>query len=213
MARRIGLTTRVVKAAHYAEWRDALAHDWVNFMAKVLPEVQWMLIPNLGGEVVAYVEAWGLDGFILTGGNDLGEYANRDETEERLLHYAMTNQLPVLGVCRGLQVIQKFFGGKISKCPRNKHVAVSHLAHIVNPLFYNEPDVKCREVNSYHNYAVMDKDLATPLRSFAVTDDGLAEGIYHPEAAMVAVQWHPERFKPFAKSDQVLIRRVFAIEP
>ena len=73
MVKRLGLTMRVTDAVGYNEPRDSLAQDWAAFMAVVLPEAIWLPIPNLGTEVGRFVNEWELDGFILTGGNDVGE--------------------------------------------------------------------------------------------------------------------------------------------
>jgi gamma-glutamyl-gamma-aminobutyrate hydrolase PuuD len=212
MARRIGLTMRTAEAMGYAEKRDCLAQDWPVFMAHVLPEVNWLPIPSLGTEITPYLQAWGLDGFILTGGNDVGEDQSRDRTEELILHFALEGKLPVLGICRGLQFIQKVFGGDLKPCLPGKHVAVHHPVRIIDPSWKMREDEDWRQVNSFHTQAVSLGDLAKPLRAFATTEDGWAEGIYHGEAQIAAVQWHPERVRPVAKEDQQLVRRFFGWE-
>ena len=66
----------------YAQARDALAHDWAVFLAAALPGVAWMQLPNLGGEhIVPYCEQWEIDRLILSGGEDIGVSALRDQTE------------------------------------------------------------------------------------------------------------------------------------
>src|SRR5262245_1136597 len=124
--KRIGLTMRVASAEGYAEARDALAQDWAAFMALALPDVAWLPVPNLGRRVLEFAQAWNLDGFIFTGGNDLGSAPSRDQTEAVLLNFALQTQRPVFGVCRGLQFIQQFFGGVIWPCGRERHVDVKH---------------------------------------------------------------------------------------
>ncbi len=212
MAERIGLTMRVSGPEGYTEWRDSLAQDWPDFMARVLPEVHWIPVPNLEDGVLSYARNWGLDGFILTGGNDLGEHARRDRTEETLLNLALENRFPVIGVCRGLQFLQRFFGGNLQPCLREKHVAVFHSVRKIDSVFNVGRENGKREVNSFHGQAVPLDGLAPPLRAFAVTDDGWAEGIYHTDLPWVAVQWHPERSQPSAAEDRRLIRRVFGLE-
>ena len=72
-----------------------------------------------------------LDGFILTGGNDLSHLSgannlskNRDDLEFFLIKYSIENDLPLFGVCRGMQIINHFFIGNIVKI--KNHVAVNH---------------------------------------------------------------------------------------
>ncbi len=95
--RRIGITMRVVEAEMHPELRDALAHDWTSYMDFALPGMNWMPVPNLGGDVVKFIDAWQLDGLILSGGNDIGENSLRDTTERLLLEYFIENGKPVLG--------------------------------------------------------------------------------------------------------------------
>ena len=91
-------------------------------------------------------------------------------------------------------------------------MAVCHPIQIIKPPpKIREMENGCR-VNSFHTLAVAIDAIAPPLNAFAVTEDGLAEGIFHSEAPIVAVQWHPERFSPFREQDQMLIRRVFGME-
>ena len=212
MASRIGLTMRVVDAVNYVESRDALAQDWPAFMAAALPEVNWMPIPNLGSDAVPYAQDWGLDGLILTSGNDIGENAERDATERALLAWALQEAIPVFGVCRGLQMVQTFMGGSLHQAEPARHVATDHAVRIAQDAERLGPMSALRTVNSFHTQAVAVADLAEPLRAFAVTDDGLAEGVYHPDASLVAVQWHPERRHPFDEQDRQLMRRTLGIE-
>ena len=70
---KIGLTMRVVWAPGYDEARDALAQNWMSFLKHAMPDVAWLPVPNFGSDVAVYAKQWGLQGFILTGGNDIGE--------------------------------------------------------------------------------------------------------------------------------------------
>ncbi|HKX60240.1 MAG TPA: gamma-glutamyl-gamma-aminobutyrate hydrolase family protein [Verrucomicrobiae bacterium] len=210
-AKRIGLTMRVAQAEAYKEARDCLAQDWSEFMAAALPSVHWLPVPNLGQAVADYARDWELDGLILTGGNDLNESSLRDETERALLRYAIDENLPVFGVCRGLQLIQSFFGGDLQPCSRQEHVGVQHVVRVTaNPGRWSPP-LEIREVNSFHAWAVPLEGLAPDLRAFAATTDGWAEGVMHADSPITAVQWHPERMRPFASTDCDLVRELFEI--
>ncbi len=212
MAKRIGLTMRVSGAERYTEWRDCLAQDWPVFMAQVFPEVQWVPVPNLGDGVIPYARSWALEGFILTGGNDVGENPLRDKTEGTLLNFALRNRFPIFGVCRGLQLIQKFFGGDLRPCARSKHVSVVHPIRVTDSSRMSREGEEIRQVNSFHSQAVAFEALASPLQAFAITEDGWAEGIYHREVPWAAVQWHPERGQPCVAEDRRLMRRIFGLE-
>lgn len=208
--RRMGVTMRVAHGRDCREPRDCLAQDWADFLADSLPGIAWLPLPNLGGRVLEYARAWGLEGFILTGGNDLGERAERDATEQAVLEFAFREGMPVFGVCRGLQMVQHFFGGAVTACAREAHVGVAHDVTLGDPIA--EPGAGSggsRRVNSFHNFGVRIDALASPLRPFAVTADGLAEGIIHRDSPLVAVQWHPERMRPYAEPDRKLLRDLF----
>jgi putative glutamine amidotransferase len=207
--KRIGLTMRVTQADGYEESRDCLAQDWTEFMTAAIPSAQWMPIPNLGEAAADFARKWDLDGLILTGGNDLNESSLRDETERALLRHALEENLPVFGVCRGLQMIQSYFGGDLRPCSRQEHVGVSHVIRVTpNPGRWSPP-LEIREVNSFHSWAVPLEGLAPELRAFAASSDGWAEGVMHAESPITAVQWHPERMRPFASSDCELVRELF----
>ena len=131
MVARIGLTSRMIKAPHYNEWRDALATDWARAMPMLLPEGQWIALPNVGSNIVKFVEEWGLTGFVLTGGDDIGITPERDATEKALLYHAIDRELPVLGVCRGMQILQHNFDGALTTCDPQIHVNAVTWSHLV----------------------------------------------------------------------------------
>lgn len=149
-----------------------------------------------------------LDGVLLTGGADIEpeRYGHdntssktephRDEIEFALLGNAIDRGLPVLGICRGLQVVNVFAGGTL-----NQHVP-EHMRYDVLPHegahavtleqgtalhdVYGDEAV----VNSLHHQTI--DALGDRLRISARAHDGTVEGIEMTDAAVVAVQWHPE---------------------
>ena len=211
MSNRIGLTMRVANAVGYVEPRDAIAHDWYEYMAYVFPKTPWMPVPNLGAQVIAYIASWQLDGFILTGGNDVGDETVRDETESYILSYAIEKGLPVFGVCRGLQMIQHYYNGPISTCDKTRHVAKPHTVSFIKPLTEDIKPNAQATVNSYHTQAVSVDGLVDPLEPFAISEDGWVEGVYHRKNKITAVQWHPERHHPYHKIDIHLMQSVLNI--
>lgn len=210
-SRRIGITMRVDNAAGYNEPRDCLAQDWWDYLQFISPHIHWMALPNIGNNIQNYVKEWGLDGFLFTGGNDVGNSQKRDDTEIKLLEIAVDQKIPVLGICRGLQMVNFYFGGSIihdltnvSGAP-DAHVGKNHTVKVEDSTFSNL--LKSREltVNSYHRCAVTKITLAPELRAFAFSQDELIEGLYHPELPIVAIQWHPERKNPAQDADLSLI--------
>ena len=159
-----------------------------------------------------------LNGFLFTGGHDVspemyGEEpmpgmidscVKRDRMEAEALRLAIAKDKPVLGICRGIQLINAALGGTLYQDlpaqhpsgvehhqtpPYDKH---AHFVEIVkdSPL-YAYLGTGQLSVNSYHHQAV--KETAPGLTVMAVSTDGLAEALYKPDHRFLwAVQWHPE---------------------
>ena len=158
------------------------------------------------------------DGLLLTGGQDVspalygqtplpecGETCpRRDAMETGLLRRAMALDMPVLGICRGIQFVNAALGGTLwQDLPTQRPSDVCHRqrapydapSHQVE-LLPGEPLARLLGkntlgVNSYHHQAV--RKLAPCLRPMALSPDGLTEAAYHPGCRFLwAVQWHPE---------------------
>ena len=107
---RIALSQRVEQVQSYAETRDCLDRRWYDLMTTY--GHHGIAVPNTPDITEDWCEQYDIEGIILTGGNDIAGQASatnisveRDETERCLLNYAIINNLPVLGVCRGLQFL------------------------------------------------------------------------------------------------------------
>lgn len=158
------------------------------------------------------------DGILLTGGHDVspdiyGEVpldgkvsccAKRDNMEKMVLEDAMLNDKPVLGICRGIQLVNALLGGTLYQDLPSQHPSKTE-HHQTPPYDVPVHDVIIKKgtplfdcigterigVNSYHHQAV--KDLAPDLKVMAESEDGLVEALYLPSARFFwAVQWHPE---------------------
>ncbi|MCA9408037.1 MAG: gamma-glutamyl-gamma-aminobutyrate hydrolase family protein [Candidatus Omnitrophica bacterium] len=210
--KRIGITMRVDQAQGYSERRDALAQDWQVFMKFALPEVHWMPIPNIGEQIVDFIKEWNLEGIIFSGGNDIGSNEQRDMTEREILSFALSNKFSIFGVCRGLQLLQTYFGGRIETCSSEIHVARKHKVDLINNDFYDSQWPREIIVNSYHNFGIKEEALNNKLISFARTNDGWVEGVVVKDYPIVAVMWHPERGRPFREFDRELVRKCFGLE-
>lgn len=184
---RIALSMRIVQASGYEEPRDAISHDWLNKLKDW--DMTPLLIPNVLADDAGYLAEIRPDILVLTGGNDLDATPMRDGTEAGLLKAALQTNVPVLGVCRGLQLINRYFGGRTSEV--DGHVACSHTLQITEPWqgLYG-PVI---QVNSYHDQGIAADDLGADLLPAAVDEHGFVEAAFHPEQAVAGIMWHPER--------------------
>lgn len=135
------------------------------------------------------------DAIILSGGNDVGSEPIRDVTEEKLLSYSEENHLPVLGICRGMQMIG-ILGGATLKKVKN-HVNTRH----------NIKGEITREVNSYHNYVL--NSCPEGFSVLARSEDGYIEAIKHDVLSWEGWMWHPERESYFCGSDIERMQKLF----
>ena len=120
-----------------------------------------------------------------------------DETEIRLFNEARQREIPVLGLCRGQQVINVAMGGSLIQHLEGHEVRAfgrKHLAHTVEVDPASElgraADGQPIRVNSLHHQAV--RSVAPGLRQTAIGDDGTIEGLETEDGLVVAVQCHPE---------------------
>lgn len=199
----LGITMRVMRhsyAGGVVEERDALARDWPRFLARVLPGEPICCLPNLGADIVDHARGWGLDGIIFSGGEDWGVFPARDATEAALLDWARDGGIPVFGVCRGAQVINRLLGGSLRACAG--HVAVRHDLQLVRPVAGSLR----HEVNSFHARGLGVEDLAPGLSPLALAPDGTVEAFAGPGGVLCGVMWHPEREPAPADPDAALLR-------
>jgi N5-(cytidine 5'-diphosphoramidyl)-L-glutamine hydrolase len=208
---KIGLTSRVVQAVGYDEYRDALAMDWSNFLKLAIPEISWIQLPNIGKEIIDYAGEWDLDGFVLTGGNDLGELSLKDETDFAILAHSIEENLPLFGVCRGLQVIHSHFGGELQPCSPELHVANRHSIEFNDLFQVAELRNTNRVVNSFHNYGIRPEKLDPNIEPTAFSEDGFVEAAYVKNTRVSAVMWHPERNVPIDHTDIKIFRSALGL--
>jgi putative glutamine amidotransferase len=196
----VAVTQRVSVVPAYGERRDCLDQAWTRFLLAcgLLP----VLLPNVTEAALGLCERTGVAGLVLTGGNDLaalgGDAPERDAVENALLEWAERRALPVLGVCRGMQVIQQRFAVPLRRV--EGHVAQRQVIRI---------DGEPREVNSYHCFAAFDSQ--PPLEVWAVADDGVVKAVRHSTQPVTGIMWHPERLAPFSPVDVQLFRQVFGV--
>ena len=211
---KIGLTFTEARYENYPEWikgnDDSIEIVELHWDKHNLSEV-WDLVENC-------------DGIVLTGGIDVHpkfydnerlQFPNgdgtfnevRDEFEMHVFETALNLNIPVLGICRGLQLINVALGGDLiqdlEEAGKKNHRRMNEVddEHTVsvsaNTLLYQIVGTNSGEVNGAHHQAI--GRLSDELISTAVSPDGVIEAVEwkqkEGETWMLAVQWHHERMK------------------
>ena len=158
-----------------------------------------------------------LDGLLLSGGEDVSptfysqepgittgpSSQERDEFELELIDLAIQNGVPILGICRGSQILNVFRGGSLIQHleeptylphmssvrdrSERSHTVLFEPGSLLHSLYGESQDV-----NSFHHQAI--DTLGLGVSATAKSDDGVIEAIELDDHAAIAVQWHPEVF-------------------
>lgn len=221
----IAITQRLVENSSYYEVREALSLEWGAFFKANL---NGFLPLPLSYEIpfIKYVESLGdsLCGVILSGGNDLGCFSDsgiskmRDSYEKGVIEACVKFRIPLLGICRGAQMIAWYFGSSLKKC--SGHVG-EHLVEFCESfravgaescevescgIIPNKSGIaksgianwqqgqneqKEYLVNSYHNFGIF--TLGKDLEAVAYASDGSVEAFKHSSKNIFGIMWHIER--------------------
>jgi putative glutamine amidotransferase len=196
----IGLCA-TVERARWTHWDDEAALLSMNYVRQVQDAggIAVLLPPDRDPEsVLAF-----LDGLVLTGGADIGEAPDRDAFELSLAGLALEADKPVLGVCRGMQVMNVARGGTlIDHLPD----AVGHEDHRAVLGAFGDHDVRLAEgslaqraaregvhpTKSHHHQGVDRLGEGFEITGWATVDE-LPEAMEDPSKRFaLGVQWHPE---------------------
>ena len=140
------------------------------------------------------------DAIILSGGNDIGQFASRDKTELQLLQYAEDKNLPVLGICRGMQFLAHYFEVGLKKV--ENHVSVRHKL-LLNKYEYGDQE---GSVNSFHNLSI--EYCPSGFEVSATSYDSNIEAIVNYEKRWEGWMWHPERERKFLETDLIRAQKL-----
>jgi N5-(cytidine 5'-diphosphoramidyl)-L-glutamine hydrolase len=169
-------------------------------------------LSNMVPDAAAYAAALGLEGVILSGGNDLSALpggrnvsAGRDAFEAALVAYFSRRALPVLGICRGLQFLNHCHGGGLER--RDGHAGTRHKVAAGPAALAAWP--VAFEVNSFHGWVIPDGALASALQPMAFAPDGTIEAARHARLPLIGVMWHPEREGALAGWDAAIFAELF----
>lgn len=185
----IGISQRLIENESYFELREALSVEWGELFAQNALFKGLCPLP-LSVKLPFKAYAPFLSGVILSGGNDLSAFNEnklskmRDEYELKIIKNCLKMKLPLLGVCRGAQLIASFFKSDIKGCENHtkEHFVLDLSSRKESEIW----------VNSFHNYAIF--SLKKPLKPlFKSAQDESIEAFRHEKAPIFALMWHIER--------------------
>ncbi len=225
---RIGLTTYYEKIE--SQFSAHIPYDYISalFEYDAVP----LLIPVTDDDKILEKYLLSVEGVLLTGGVDIdpGLYnekntglshtvcKQRDRAEMYIIDRALKKGLPILGICRGLQILNVFFGGTLYQDIQNQYNTgiihsnpikkIDELHHEVNIDPESHIGRLFREgramVNSRHHQGV--KRAGAGLSISAISDDGIIEAFENSDRSVVAVQWHPENITDVSAGCRELFR-------
>ena len=197
--KKIGIVLKLDSFGKYNEKRENIDVRFINLLQGLnfLP----ILIPSKIDDINSYLKKASLDGIILSPGGDPLENNSRRKNEYKIIRYSILTKTPILGICRGAQVLNLYFGGSLKKV--KGHVRKNH------SLYGNLVKSKKVIVNSYHNLGFDKKLLGKDLQTEAYTKDNVIECFSHKKYKVLGIMWHPERYKIPKLFDKKILKSFF----
>lgn len=176
-----------------------------------------------------------IDGLLITGGKDINPNLYNEEVKSysiladekednndlNLIEIALNKKIPILGICKGLQILNVYFGGSLYQdifeeygtdinhsqsklIPKPKNDSMNYNTKFnKNTLLYNIFGDEYT-INSFHHQAI--KDIANNFTISSISTDGIIEAIEDLDKKILAVQWHPERLVYDSKHFEIFKR-------
>lgn len=114
---------------------------------------------------------------------------NRDRLEWLLMEYSKKKEIPILGICRGMEYMNAFLGGGLANLSNLKEKRPIGKEHLIS--FGDETQI-C--VNNYHNDGIYMNDLAKEYEIIGLDlENNIVEALYSRKLKWIGFQWHPER--------------------
>ena len=177
---------------------DVLESTYVTYFEHL--GVDLFQISNFTANLDEILDANNFDLIILTGGGSIPSrfykeehndflQLNRDRLEWALMEYSSKNRVPILAICRGMQYMNAFLGGKITKFATPKEGRPIGKEHYIT--LGDETKIS---VNNYHNDGGFKNDMAKELELIGLdVENEVVEAIYSDKMNWLGLQWHPER--------------------
>ena len=218
---KILISQRIGKDKH-GEYFDYLENNYIDFFEKF--NITPILLPNKIKDIIRFFKKNNCQRIILTGGENINPklyrkkitskpkyHYIRDRNEITLIKLSIKEKIPLLALCRGFQLVNIYFGGKLDiniDKTSLKHKEKKHKLKLIEP-FAKIFRKKSFTVNSYHKQGVSVKNIAKCLTPMAITKDNRLIELYkHIDLPIIGVQWHLER-KSYSKNIDNIIFRNF----
>lgn len=133
---------------------------------------------------------------VLPGGMDIGDYPDRDEFESKLVQACLDNEIPLFGICKGMQIVNHVLGGTLKRVEGHwqTHVehATTHRVVLEDGWFFDYLIQRRVGANSFHNWALDGLGEGIEVCGWSEGEEGIVpECIRVAGKPVIAVQWHP----------------------
>ncbi len=204
------VTQRLTYLQPYNETRECLDIEWASFLKKC----GLVSIPvPINSEPDQYFSMVKPSGILLTGGNNIHDNDQedplnrlRDRFETKMIKKALSLKLPIIGVCRGMQILGNFFGfpmRRVTDHVGRTHTLITKSNSIIREIYSNRT-----VVNSYHSFSLQSV-YGDFIASAFSKEDNQIEAFESKHKKIVGIMWHPERQTPFNSKDISLFRSFF----
>ena len=180
------------------------------------------MLPVVKNEYHSICPTSSFDALLLPGGGDIhpsffhaaNEGSENIDSKLDLVQYLylrdfVKEKKPVFGICKGMQMINVFFGGTILQDmpseSKKLHMQSKNHSDSYHSIFSAIPNISypSKIVNSAHHQCI--EKLGENLCVSHIAEDGVIEGIYHDSLPIIGLQWHPERLFPSCAQTNVLL--------
>lgn len=202
------ISHRVYEDTLKNERRDCLDQRWQILAEKL--GVHMYPLPTTAAHIDGWCTTLAPDCVIISGGNSLALHGDndmapeKDESETLLIEWAIQNVKPVLGICRGAQLINHAFGG--SEQPISGHTQ-PHTLTQTDDIFGTFPP----RVNSSHNYGIT-PDTIVDIGDILATHNNVVEAFHIRNYKIWGIMWHPERENPHNPQDINFIKTILELD-
>ena len=196
----VGISSDIKK--YFNTYIDILDHNWIKYFEK--KKIDIIKFPNsykLCNSIIK-TKNLKLDLIILPGGSDINNKLPnrlRVKSEIFLLKYAIKKKIPVIGICHGMQLINIFFKGKLSKV--NNSMRVNKKIYLKKNLIFKE---KIINVKCFYNFGIKEKFLGKELLNLGIDSSNNIEMFKHKKLNIWGFMFHPEREKNFIKLNKII---------